>query len=562
MKRTLFALTLFIPAAVLALDYSDTTSRYTDTPFSKAETAGISLLTTVGAVEGNPDGTFAPERTLNRAEFLKIALASVPMIRAGSSDAADCFPDVKINDWFSPYVCLAKLRGAVGGYPDGMFKPGNSVNYAEAIKILTGLYEQGCIGSAEATGCAGDQMVRNEPWYKPYVDWAAERDVLLPSGLPMDHLLTRGEMARLAAAYRAHHEDELTAYRNAERGIYTSSSSSSSVSSSVSSESSESSESSGSSESSESSVSTLYPARSRFLLLGSVTQPIASGTFRPRNADAAVRLVVVEMEREAKSIQELYLLGPGGEKLATLKLDVNDQTDKTWRFEIPEATGIRIPANVDTVFGISAKVKNRGTGSFSEELIQVRRFYVTLEESGQGAYQAFPTEQVFPKHQTAQSVITKVENALSVNGVLTQGTNVAVASFRILGEALPGMPLQVEHLVFTVHTTPGVVAERWHVGTDTMVDRHSCSVPSGSTNMVNCLSLPSAMGDLSDGSTILTLYADVTILPGTGGGTLQVTLDEAGDIQTFGALRWTDGAAHYRWVDVPEPVANGTLWTK
>ena len=76
MRRVLIAALVIIPGIALALDFSDATARYKDAPFPKAETAGISLLTNAGALQGNPDGTFAPRRTLNRAEFLKIALLS------------------------------------------------------------------------------------------------------------------------------------------------------------------------------------------------------------------------------------------------------------------------------------------------------------------------------------------------------------------------------------------------------------------------------------------------------------------------------------------------------
>src|SRR5947209_20110959 len=122
MKRlsTLFALGIFVPTAVFALDFSDLSSKYSDRPFTTKEAAGISILTSLGAVSGNPDGSFAPARTLNRAEFLKVAL-----LASGddTSVPADCFPDVKKADWFSAYVCHAKDLKILAGYPDGKFHP-------------------------------------------------------------------------------------------------------------------------------------------------------------------------------------------------------------------------------------------------------------------------------------------------------------------------------------------------------------------------------------------------------------------------------------------------------
>src|SRR3989338_2439756 len=105
------ALTLImamVPAIVFALDYTKRSLQYTDAPFGPADAAAISVLTDIGAVEGNPDGSFAPLLLINRAEFLKIVLASNPNIRVSLSDATNCFPDVRRDHWFSPFVCLAK----------------------------------------------------------------------------------------------------------------------------------------------------------------------------------------------------------------------------------------------------------------------------------------------------------------------------------------------------------------------------------------------------------------------------------------------------------------------
>jgi hypothetical protein len=61
---------------------------------------------------------------------------------------------------------------------------------------------------------------------------AEERGVSLPSSVEPDHSLTRGQMARLAAAFVAENDGELDAYRAAERGQFESVPSSSSSSSS------------------------------------------------------------------------------------------------------------------------------------------------------------------------------------------------------------------------------------------------------------------------------------------------------------------------------------------
>ena len=109
---------------------------------------------------GYPDGTFKPTETINRAELLKIVFKGRSDITPSSRR---CFSDVNPDEWFAPYVCAAKSRGIVNGYRNGTFKPGEPVNFAEAIKIVLHAYGHDVV---EAPGA---------DWYKPY---AAELEKL------------------------------------------------------------------------------------------------------------------------------------------------------------------------------------------------------------------------------------------------------------------------------------------------------------------------------------------------------------------------------------------------
>jgi hypothetical protein len=85
---------------------------YTDGPFRLPEAAGITFLTERGVVQGNPDGTFRPGRTLNRAELLTIihrllARDTEPLI----APPTPCFSDVASSAWYAPVVCWAQAQG-------------------------------------------------------------------------------------------------------------------------------------------------------------------------------------------------------------------------------------------------------------------------------------------------------------------------------------------------------------------------------------------------------------------------------------------------------------------
>jgi len=103
------------------------------------ETA-IRYLEENGIIEGYPDGSYQPEKSVNRAEFTKI-IVEAQLGSKPTSSVASCFPDVKSSDWFSDYVCYAKENGIIDGYDDGKFRPANTINLAEAAKILVNTLE-------------------------------------------------------------------------------------------------------------------------------------------------------------------------------------------------------------------------------------------------------------------------------------------------------------------------------------------------------------------------------------------------------------------------------------
>lgn len=143
----------------------------------------VTVLQDRGVLSGYPDGTFKPHRTVNRAEFLKLAFA------AKESDGAavfePCFTDVPVDAWFAPYVCAAKRRGIANGYADGSFKPEQEVNWAEAIALLSRTY------GWDVEERAGER------WYEPFVETLERRDVLAEHSYVPWHALSRERAADL-----------------------------------------------------------------------------------------------------------------------------------------------------------------------------------------------------------------------------------------------------------------------------------------------------------------------------------------------------------------------------
>ncbi len=569
MRRSLFLLAL-IPAVALALDYTDRSSQYTDAPFSKPEAVAISILTNLGVVQGNPDGTFAPQRALNRAEFMKIAFKGVSTIAVASNDAADCFPDVRAADWFSPFVCLAQKRGVVQGYPDGKFHPERVVNYAEALKILTGLFEY------TFTEEVGDQ------WFDPYVRAARAKTTLLPISIELGTPLTRGQMARLMAGFIAESQGALAEYRAREQGQTLSSSSvtssavssvssasstssSSSVSSaasasSVSSAASTSSVSSSSSVSSASSASSLanFPARSHFIVLGSWSDPIASANFRASLEPVIVLMAEVKMKTEIKSLQYMEVVDGNGSILGALSLDPYDSNDLTWKGTFSRSGATQILKDEERVLGVRVKMKSREDGGQTEQMVQVDTFRITVEGVYSGtSYNSAPPTFSFPKHQTTMARILSVRNALPAQGILPVGSHQLLASFELRGESVTGATLRAESMEFQVTKSSTIAVSGWELRSTEGDERVLCSV---SDSIVSCLMFPVELGSFINGSRTFRVYGDVAIDQGAQYPSLQVDLNLPGTLGENGAIRWTDGSGHFNWVELSTPIASGTRW--
>lgn len=555
MKRFAIFLGLVLPAIALALSFEDLTDRYTDAPFNSAVTAGVSVLTEAGAIEGNPDGTFMPDRLLNRAEFLKIVLKSYPSSTVDTeNDAGNCFPDTGQWDWFSAYVCYAKEQGIVGGYPDGYFRPENNVIYAEAMKMLGELYG---VKLSWDEMPPSDDAWRAEHWYVPYREAAYADGVGLP-GLEeggMDHLLTRGEMARLAAAYLADSQDQLEEYRAMERGKKATSSAPAFSSAPTEGCCSSSSVTSASSASSSGPVSRwTHPTPSRFLIVGSRTMPIASGVFQ-FSAPVDIRSVTVEMKKELRTLKHLHLVDNMGRTLITLKPDTSDINDRRWKGEAAIGEATVGPGSIP--LGIEATMKTSLEGGFPEEFVEAKNMSMIVALTGDiQTSQALPVEWSHPAHQTANAIIEKVENAGPKEALLELGTGKRIGEFRFRAQST-GAVLVIRNLQLTPHIGGGISVSNWRIAHSTGGPIGSCSL--GSEGFLNC-PVTEEMGTITGGSLMLVITGDISLGQAGQGATLQLLLNDPGSLTTFGTVQWTDGTGEYRWLEGEAPLAVGTGW--
>ncbi|MBI4232150.1 S-layer homology domain-containing protein, partial [Candidatus Peregrinibacteria bacterium] len=151
----------------------------------------IDYLSEKGIVNGYADGTFRPNNRINRAEFVKLIVEQLKG-KPSVNDYEDCFKDVKTG-WFEPYVCYAKEKGMVNGYPDGTFMPSNTINKVEALKIVVSAYDLDLENDVELPFDDIDE----DSWYIGYLKTAFAHNLLKEKSghFGPGNLMTRGEMS-------------------------------------------------------------------------------------------------------------------------------------------------------------------------------------------------------------------------------------------------------------------------------------------------------------------------------------------------------------------------------
>lgn len=176
-RLILLVLTLSLFQGAQASDFSDITT----SPYGPA----IKQLAKTGMVQGYTDGTYKPQQSINRAEFIKILMASKYQRQVDYQAQSDksCFSDIPSPAWYRPYACIAQERNVIDGYADGSFGAANSVNKAEAAKILYQFYFE-------------DQVRPESPWYLAYYEGLERKNAFFTffDEAP-ESPLSRGQMA-------------------------------------------------------------------------------------------------------------------------------------------------------------------------------------------------------------------------------------------------------------------------------------------------------------------------------------------------------------------------------
>lgn len=188
-----FLLALLITSSSIANE----TQAFSDLPESHHHYFPLTYLEFEGIIGGYPDGTVKPGQAINRAELIKILVEGLGH-HPSPSQYRNCFPDVR-DEWFAPHICFALSQGWISGYPDGTFKPAQTVNKVEALKIILNAF--GLNTATPRTNLLFSDTNTSD-WFAPYLAAAVQKNLLeekTSSPFKPANFRNRGEVAEMVA---------------------------------------------------------------------------------------------------------------------------------------------------------------------------------------------------------------------------------------------------------------------------------------------------------------------------------------------------------------------------
>jgi uncharacterized repeat protein (TIGR02543 family) len=112
----------------------------TDVTHDNWYNAAVSVIFKMGVIKGYEDGTFRPDNTITRAELAAIANRFATQMNM-SGDNIVKFTDIA-DHWAKNDISRAAEIGWMSGYPNGTFRPDASITRAEFITLVNNVLER------------------------------------------------------------------------------------------------------------------------------------------------------------------------------------------------------------------------------------------------------------------------------------------------------------------------------------------------------------------------------------------------------------------------------------
>lgn len=137
---------------------------------SFAQVDKVGVLQEKNIVVGRDEGDLQLDSTLTRAEFMKLLVHASGMESVLEKQQYDrnSFKDVPASHWAFKYIEFMKSLGVASGYPDGGFKPDDSISYEEVISFVVRIDRD----------FKDIKKMQGKNWATPYIDYAKREGLL------------------------------------------------------------------------------------------------------------------------------------------------------------------------------------------------------------------------------------------------------------------------------------------------------------------------------------------------------------------------------------------------
>lgn len=148
-----------------------------------------------GLMSGTGEGTFSPDLPTSRGMLVTILYRLAGSPAAGSAS----FTDVAKGQWYADGVAWASANGVVSGYPDGSFRPNDTITREQMAAILYQYARiQGKLDDSRADLSIFSDLDSLSAYAKEPMSWAVAQGLF--SGVSADTLAPGGSTTRAQAA--------------------------------------------------------------------------------------------------------------------------------------------------------------------------------------------------------------------------------------------------------------------------------------------------------------------------------------------------------------------------
>ena len=181
--------------AVFAAQETDPDFPFADVAKGSWYYEGVRYAYENGLMSGTGEGTFSPNLPTGRGMLVTILYRLAGSPAAGSAS----FTDVAKGQWYADGVAWASANGVVSGYPDGSFRPNDTITREQMAAILYQYARiQGKLDDSRADLSIFSDLDSLSAYAKEPMSWAVAQGLF--SGVSADTLAPGGSTTRAQAA--------------------------------------------------------------------------------------------------------------------------------------------------------------------------------------------------------------------------------------------------------------------------------------------------------------------------------------------------------------------------